>query len=379
MKNNISQFNRCSACGACLNVCPVDAISENKHGLYYDMIVDDVKCIDCGQCKQVCPVNCPEDRQSLVAGYAGSHNDGGVVCRSSSGGAFHAIAEMILEKGGVVYGAVYSDDMHEVVFGDTDHYPLESLQKSKYVESYVGTSFRKIKEQLQSGRHVLYCGTPCQSAGLMRYLKVDYPNLLVCDFSCGGLPSHIIFEDYLGRLEKQHNSKVKMVDFRPKNFGWENHSIYIEFENGDCYTKLATFDPYYRGFLHSLTKREFCYDCSFSNNHYADIILADFWMYREYSDLKKGNGLSLILTNSKKGENVMSLLLNNMSLVEIPLEKASYNIKEKKTSSRICAMHYEFLKSYEEDGLEIAINKYDKIKPTTYIRQQIKQIVKRRR
>lgn len=158
MKSNIMQFNSCSACGACLNVCPVDAISENKHGLYYDMIVDDVKCIDCGQCKQVCPVNCPEERQSLVAGYAGSHNDSGIVCRSSSGGAFHAIAEMILKKGGVVYGAVYSDDMHEVAFGDTDHYPLESLQKSKYVESYVGTSFRKIKKQLQSGRHVLFCG-----------------------------------------------------------------------------------------------------------------------------------------------------------------------------------------------------------------------------
>jgi ferredoxin len=43
----------CTNCGACDDVCPVDAISEkgNKH------VIDLDTCIDCGACDDVCPVD----------------------------------------------------------------------------------------------------------------------------------------------------------------------------------------------------------------------------------------------------------------------------------------------------------------------------------
>ena len=45
---------KCISCGACLNVCPVDAISWDIDG---KAIIDYNKCIKCLTCEGVCPVN----------------------------------------------------------------------------------------------------------------------------------------------------------------------------------------------------------------------------------------------------------------------------------------------------------------------------------
>ena len=41
----------CTACGACVEVCPVEAISAGDP-IYK---IDADKCIDCGQCADACP------------------------------------------------------------------------------------------------------------------------------------------------------------------------------------------------------------------------------------------------------------------------------------------------------------------------------------
>ena len=43
--------DRCNRIGACLPVCPVDAISEG--GPVY--VIDPEKCIECGACAAACP------------------------------------------------------------------------------------------------------------------------------------------------------------------------------------------------------------------------------------------------------------------------------------------------------------------------------------
>ncbi|MCD6112471.1 MAG: 4Fe-4S binding protein [Bacteroidales bacterium] len=42
----------CTACGACIDECPVEAISAGDE--YYS--IDPDICIDCGSCADVCPV-----------------------------------------------------------------------------------------------------------------------------------------------------------------------------------------------------------------------------------------------------------------------------------------------------------------------------------
>lgn len=327
MKNNISKFDICANCGACLNSCPENAIYVKKDQYFYEYKVDESKCVDCGLCVQNCPLNMPEKHLSVLGAYGGWHIDSSVVKTSSSGGAFSAIANIVLKKGGVVYGAAFSDDHKEVTTQSTKSYSLDNLKRSKYVESFVGYSFREIKEDLENDKWVCFCGTPCQAAGLKRFLRKNYDKLIIIDFACGGLTSHKIYSDYCDDLEKKYKSRIKGANFRAGIYGWRQYALKIDFENGKSYISPSQFDPYVFTFMYSkYGNRDNCFECKFRDSHYSDFIIADFWRFNDYSFLENNDeGISLILTNSEKAESIMSELNNDMYLEKIDLNQGVYN------------------------------------------------------
>jgi coenzyme F420-reducing hydrogenase beta subunit len=355
---NISNFEKCSHCGACYNICPKDAISVRTDGLFYVPEVDVGKCIDCSLCARVCPVNQEFEGRKPISAYGGWHKDSGVVLDSSSGGVFYGLAQAVLEAGGAVFAAVYGNDCKTVEFASSDDIPLQNMLRSKYVESLVGDSFRRVKEALTDGRQVLFCGTPCQVAGLHRYLGREYDSLLTCDFACGGLPSHAIYQAYLNDLEKKYRAPVQSVNFRPKTHGWKRHAIRVEFQNGKEHLRLGSEDPYLNSFLHGkLSVRDYCHECKFPECHASDITVADFWLHEKLSSLRHEDGISLILCNSPKGEQAVKALRNSFELTELNVEKASYNnrvqVSEKKKNKRDA-----FLLRYEEKGLQAAYDEF---------------------
>ena len=355
--NNVSMFSECAACGACNNICPFNAISVLKDSEYYNICVDSEKCVECGKCVDVCPWNREKDSQNLTAAYGGWVNDKNIVEKSSSGGLFSAVANWVLSKNGIVFGAVFSENMREVFFGSSDEYSLDSIRRSKYVESFVGNTFSEIKKILDSGRYVLFCATPCQVAGLLRYLGKDYDTLLTCDFACGGLSSHKIYDLYLDELENRYRSKVCDVNFREKIFGWGNHGISVRFQNGKVYTQYAKLDPYFFSFVFGhLSTRDNCLNCKFKNNHYSDLVLADFWRYEDFSSFKKNyTGISLVLVNSKKGQAVMNDISSEITVEKLDVEKASYNCRTKTDNSEeIIEKRKRFMNCAEKDGLTVA-------------------------
>ncbi len=97
-----------------------------------------------------------------------------------------------------------------------DKNDLPRLQKSKYLQSNTGDSFKKAKEFLNCGKKVIFAGTPCQIAGLKNYLGMDYDNLLCIDIVCHGVPSQKMFDKYISELEKELGSKVTGFTFRNK-------------------------------------------------------------------------------------------------------------------------------------------------------------------
>ena len=53
-------INQCVSCGACMKVCPRDAIAVWK-GCFAK--VDDKQCVGCGLCSKKCPAGCIEIKE----------------------------------------------------------------------------------------------------------------------------------------------------------------------------------------------------------------------------------------------------------------------------------------------------------------------------
>ena len=49
--------DKCIACGACAEACPVGCIKQGES--IYE--IDSAACISCGTCASVCPVEAPEE------------------------------------------------------------------------------------------------------------------------------------------------------------------------------------------------------------------------------------------------------------------------------------------------------------------------------
>lgn len=213
----------CCGCAVCYDRCPVNAISmrENAEG-YIAPVIDVALCIDCGQCAKVCPqMNGSQGRdyqkQSYVCFDPNTDREG----RSSSGGMFALIATYILEKEhGVVYGAamVYENDIlqckHKRIENTKD---LHLLQGSKYMQSHTNGIYKQVKDDLKSGRTVLFSGTSCQVAALKRFVgENDY--LFTVDLVCHGVPSDKLFRDYIHFVELKNHCHITNVSFRNKGY-----------------------------------------------------------------------------------------------------------------------------------------------------------------
>ena len=333
----------CTGCFACANCCPKDAISlpENNEGFYFP-VIDNEKCIDCGLCDKIFPQVTEQPTQNASKAYYGWATDDKIRKSSSSGGMFHLLAQYVLAEKGIVYGAAFNyEGLVRLECHSTEEVTLEELQRSKYVQNYIGYAFRKIKRELQANKKVLFCGTPCQAAGLKSYLRKDYDNLLLADFVCHGVPSMDLLRKHLEYLGIKH---VKEIVFRPKNRGWVD-DFEIRFTKIESAkptdVKLRRipwrFDEYYDIFQKYHNIRQSCRNCAYCNGERAsDVTLADFWKVKNYDPaLWDKRGVSLILANNEKGIRVISELMkyDNNVIGEIPLEYASYVYERVRTDS----------------------------------------------
>ncbi len=72
---------------------------------------------------------------------------------------------------------------------------------------------------------VLFTGTGCQINGLKKFLQKDYKNLICVDIICHGVPSPALWKEYVGYMENKMQGKMKKVNFRCKDQGWENFGM----------------------------------------------------------------------------------------------------------------------------------------------------------
>lgn len=313
---NITEKSKCCGCSACANVCQkkcITMISDEKGFLY--PYVNKSECVDCGLCNKICPILNPKSNVEEKSAYAAYNRDDETRKVSSSGGIFGCIANEILNKGGVVFGAAYADNFKSIKhIGVESKEDLPKLYGSKYLQSVIGDSYQSAEAYLKTDRKVLFVGTSCQIAGLKAYLRKDYENLLTVDVICHGTPSPRVWKDYADEKEDEFQSKIVAADFRNKRFGWDKSVLLLLFANGAEYCAFGSKDEYIRGFLMNLYLRESCYKCACKgNNVLSDISLGDFWGIESVlPNFNDNKGVSAIILNTANGKNFFNNIRSEM-------------------------------------------------------------------
>ncbi len=350
IESKLKQKNlKCSGCTACFAICPKDAITmqADSEGFKYP-VIDKNKCIDCGLCCKVCPLenmygNFVKDKTS----FACSAKDENFTKQSSSGGVFAILANMYIKEQAVIYGAAFDYNWNVCHIRADKKDELKRLYTSKYVQSDIGNTFRQVKNDLDNGKKVLFAGTPCQVAGLKSYLQKDYLNLLAVDFICHGVPSPLVWQRYIDKLEQDLKSKITEISFRDKKDGWKSFNFKLMTANGDVFYEKHGDNTYMKGFLKDLYLRPSCYDCKFKTLQRAsDITLADFWgIEKIISDMNIDEGVSLCWSSSEKGKQVLADVLNRTDYYEVKLREA---IKHNSSAIKSVEMHKNRDKFFEE-------------------------------
>lgn len=235
--------------------------------------------------------------------YAAKHLEYDIRINSRSGGVFTALTDPVLEQGGVVYGCILSDKFEAVHIRAMNKEVRDQMRGSKYVQSRMDNCFELAKEDLMNELQVVFSGTSCQIAALKAFLKKDYDNLLCVDIVCHGVPSPMVWNDYLKWLEDKNHLPVKNVDFRnKKDYDWESHVETIVLGNGRNERKINS-GVYTTLFVEHLTMRPSCYECPYKNVlHPSDITLADYWgIDTAAPGFNDHKGVSLVLINCDKG------------------------------------------------------------------------------
>lgn len=367
----ICEKGKCNGCFACFNICPKKAISmvEDENGFIYPKI-DESKCINCGLCRKVCPSLEDCSFKSSINCYACQQKDQDKLSKSTSGGLAYIFSECILNQGGIVYGSIFEKGfkINHVRIDNIDD--LNKIRGSKYVHSYVNYSFSEVKKDLLSSKTVLFIGTPCQIAGLRKFLMKEYDNLYTVDIICHGVPSQKYLRDEISKYAVLDN--IDDLKFRKNN----EYKFVISCDN-KIIEKGIEESLYLQGFFEGALFRENCYSCRYAKHErVSDITIGDFWGLGSDSILfdKKDKGVSVAFVNTEKGKSLFNLSNDNFVFEERKKEEAYVLNTQLNHCVSIPKKYYKFKNDYIKYGFDKAYKKYRKI---SLLKKRVKKLLKK--
>lgn len=370
---NITDKTKCCGCSACFNICSKNAISMeyDSEGFLYPK-VDNAKCIKCGLCLKVCPIINNKKQNKVLEVYGAKNKNTDEQLKSSSGGMFSIFANYVLENNGIVFGAAFDNNwnvVHKYIDKKED---LDYLRRSKYVQSDINRTYRQAKQFLENNRLVLFTGTPCQIAGLKRYLQKNYENLITIDFICFGVPSPKVWEKFL--IENFDVRKLKSINFKCKDFAWDKFYLKIEenssyktfinnikiklvrlilkFIDNRFFVNYFFYLSFFKGFNYRLFLRPSCHICHFVGDRNSDFTIYDLWGIRELApSLYDKKGVSGINVNSTEGLNFFLKVKNNLDYIKIDCDKIVKFNPRLLTPKGSHPNREEFFKRYHSENL----------------------------
>lgn len=358
------KVKECTACGACLSSCPTHSIQMDKDEEgFFRPYINEETCIGCSKCIKVCPVlKVNDDNQldgKLPRTYAAVHSQADILEKSSSGGAFTAIAEEIINDGGFVCGAIYDQDFN-IIHSITDKLEgLAPMRGSKYAPGSAYPIFSEIREILKTGRKVLFTGLPCQVVGLKAYLgkQATADNLITCDIICHGIVSHTLYKGFLSSLNKKDKSIIS-INFRQKVT--DGTVLRVIYSDNTYLDTPFEKNYYYHILLSNNCLRKSCYNCIAKKGFkQSDITIGDFWGIKNFlPELDEKKGISVIFAHTTKADEIISRISRRMHLINTPFSAAVYE----NSSYWISPVHYpsreKFIQHLNKYGYKQTVNFY---------------------
>lgn len=400
MVNKQLCIKQCFECGNCVQKCPVKAIGLNRtmHGVCFP-IIDSEKCIECGICKKVCPSYEIIEKKAPINVYAAVSKSQQSIY-SSSGGIFYELAASIIKNGGSVVGAGYNKDWTVSQQMISEMQDLQSLQGSKYVKSDVSDSYRNTYVILRENRQVLYSGTPCQIAGLKKYLEnsdmESLENLLTVDVICHGTPPSFLFRDYISYLSKKEGGNVIKFSFRDKKFGHRLIGQYEVLKNSKIKRRrlYSSESSYFSLFLKEYIYNDACYSCPYAcNMRVSDITLGDFWGIKEElpeffeeNALTDETSVSAVMINTLRGQQIYQKIKDYVISKSVDYEKVTrHNPQLNKPAYCERNIRQDLYDGYEINGYETVEKFYRQysdyrkysLRISCYIPVALKRVIKK--
>lgn len=358
----VCELNKCAGCMACVDICPKGAIEIKDSLSAYNAEIDEKKCIGCNACHKVCQVNHPASVKDPINWQQGWTENSEMRKECSSGGVATAISKGFLENGGIVCGCTFNEGKFIFEFAENED-ELKKFIGSKYVKSNPIGIYKEIKSRLKREEKVLFIGLPCQIAALRNFISADLSDkLYTIDLICHGTPSPKVLDIFL----KQYGltlSSLKDIKFRVK----AKFQIYGDYKG--IITKGVS-DRYSIAFLNALTYTENCYSCPYAKTErVSDVTLGDSWGSELAIDEQK-NGISLILSQTEKGNELLKMA--NLRLEEVDIEKAIANNHQLEYPSFKPTGREKFFKGLKNSNFNFLVFR---ILPKQCLRQNVKQFL----
>jgi coenzyme F420-reducing hydrogenase beta subunit len=313
---------------------------------------------------EVCPILNPKIDETHYErkAFKSWNINAAVRYESSSGGIFSAIAESIINDGGIVYGAGFNSEFKLCHSPAHNNEELYKLRGSKYIQSDLKYAFRDIKQNLKDNIKVFFVGAPCQVDGLKAYLtEKESDNLLTCDFICHGVGSAKVFDLILKYLSNKYSSSVRSINFREKSNGWGNSKFKIRFNNGKIYQRFKSASIFGYAYATCLINGRACGNCKYANMiRKGDLTMADY-SGLDLINEKKANllqGISLVIVNSHKGNKMWTEISNKVVKFELPMESVIKSSRHLAQSSPAHRLRRNFFEELDKLPFDVLINKY---------------------
>lgn len=353
----IIEKEHCTGCGACLASCPKSAITmhNDNEGFAFPQI-DQSLCVDCGLCQKFCPPlhyhERDEKRQkdnNIQRGFAARNKNYKQRLISSSGSIFAVLAQQVLAERGLIVGVAYDEHFNAVYKIIDKIEELPQLQGSKYLQCKTDKEvFIKIRANLKEGKQVLFSGLACQVEGLKSFLRKEYENLICVDLICMGIPSAMVWQQYLKCYFP--NEKIKAVNFKEKSIGWNHFNLAITTDKQE-FKQWGMINPYFKSMFNTYNMRRSCFVCPFKKiERAADFTLADCWgASKLVPEIDDNKGLSSVIVHTSKGLSLWEKVSKMIDSIELPLDeivKGNTNMQENRScDDENRARFYHFLLS----------------------------------